>query len=142
MGGAGVGVGTIFGHISQPRCAIPSAARPVRQSDLRLRGDGSARHFLAADRAAALVRFLSDSIERRYATLILEPAMHKERKQIETRSMFRRRSMAAAFRRSTKTPLPASALDTLAFVALYLLMSRVALPGIGSITRIAGSACE
>ena len=48
MGGAGVGVGTIFGHYLAAALRNPSAARrPVRQPDLRLRGDRGARHLLA-----------------------------------------------------------------------------------------------
>ena len=52
MGGAGVGVGTIFGHYLAAALAQSlRGAGPVRQPDLRLRGDRGARHLLAADRA-------------------------------------------------------------------------------------------
>src|SRR3954468_22945302 len=46
--------------LSRCRTTEPvSGAGPVRQPDFRLRGDRGARHLLAADRAAALVRALS-----------------------------------------------------------------------------------
>ena len=59
MGGAGVGVGIDLRQLPRRRAAQPvGRAGPVRQPDLRLRRDRSARHLLAADRAAAAVRAL------------------------------------------------------------------------------------
>ena len=57
MGGAGIGVGIIFGNYLAAALRNPSAAAgPVRQPDLRVRHHRGARHLLAADRAVAAVR--------------------------------------------------------------------------------------
>lgn len=59
MGGAGIGVGMIFSQFLNGAASQPvGLAGPVREPDLRLRRDGSARHLLAAGRAAAAVRRL------------------------------------------------------------------------------------
>ena len=57
MGGAGVGVGAIFGHYLAA-ASEKSVSRPgaIRQPDFRICRDRSARHLLAADRAAAPLR--------------------------------------------------------------------------------------
>ena len=63
MGGAGVGVGTLFGHYLAGAIRNPAAADgQFPPADLRLRGDRSARHLLAADRAPAALRGLSERI--------------------------------------------------------------------------------
>ena len=87
MGGAGVGVGTIFGHYLAAALRNPvGRAGPVRQPDLRLRGDRGARHLLAADRAAAAVRALSRrQIARPRTARSLESTMaQKNAQQITT----------------------------------------------------------
>ena len=86
MGGAGVGVGTIFGNYLAGALRNPSAAaRPVRQPDLRLRGDRSARHLLAADRAAAAVRALTtvERQQRRRMTSGAAMARRPQRTQVD-----------------------------------------------------------
>ena len=104
MGGAGVGVGTIFGNYLAARAAQSvRRAGPVRQPDLRLRGDRSARHLLAADRAPAAVRGLTKP--RRGAGASRWPSRAHQGEHASTPAQD---GPAAAFRRSTRAPSPRS----------------------------------
>ena len=66
MGGAGIGLGHIFGNFLAGAIRNPAAADgPVRPPDLRLRRDRGARHLLAADRAHPAVRLSREPVIKR-----------------------------------------------------------------------------
>ena len=68
MGGAGIGLGSLFGNYLAGAIRNPAAADgPVRPPDLRLRRDRGARHLLAADRAPADLRRLTPDADARTA---------------------------------------------------------------------------
>ena len=72
MGGAGVGVGMIFGHYLAAALRNPSAAQgQFGNLIFGFARDRSARHLLAADRAPAAVRAV-----RPNARAALPPALH------------------------------------------------------------------
>ena len=130
MGGAGVGVGTIFGHYLAAALRNPSAAQG--QFGNLIFGFAVTEALGIFSLLIALLLLFALRSEGRKRGTRASPMARKARAPRD--EYFRRRNTARTFRRSSRRPLrPSSSGWCWSSRVLYLLMSRLALPRIGAI---------